>query len=155
VKTTLSSALVAVVFLAAALPAAAGAAPLKYLEHRSPPGAPALPFSDAVIDGNTLYVAGHLGIDPQTGVAPADPAVEARMMMDAVKSTVEAAGFTMDQLVSVTVYCSDLALYDQFNAVYRSYFHGHYPARAFIGAAKLLRGARFEAQGIAVKAQAR
>ena len=71
--------------------------------------------------------------------------------MEAVKHTVESAGLSLDQLVSVTVYCTDLQLYDTFNAVYRSYFHGHYPARAFIGTDKLLRGAHFEVQGVAVR----
>ena len=150
VKTSFAWTLLGVVCLAA-LPPPAAAAPPRYIEHRGPPAAPALPFSDAVLVGDTLYVAGHLGLDAQTGNAPGDPGAEARLVMDAVKDRVQAAGFDMDELVSVTVYCTDLALYDQFNAVYRSYFHGHYPARAFIGAAKLLRGARFEVQGVAVK----
>ena len=74
------------------------------------------------------------------------------MVMDAVKRTVESAGLRVDDLVSVTVYCTDLQLYDTFNTVYRTYFHGHYPTRAFIGTDKLLRGAHFEVQGIAIKA---
>ena len=122
-----------------------------YLDHPAAPNAPALPFSDAVRSGNTLYVAGHLGLDPQTGNAAADPATEARLVMDAVKHTLERAGYTMDDLVSVTVYCTDLSLYEAFNAVYSGYFHGHPPARAFIGVAKLVRGARFEVQGTAVR----
>jgi 2-iminobutanoate/2-iminopropanoate deaminase len=122
-----------------------------YLDHPAAPNAPALPFSDAVRSGNTLYVAGHLGLDPHTGNAAADPATEARLVMDAVKHTLERAGFAMDDLASVTVYCTDLALYDTFNTVYAGYFHGHPPARAFIGVAKLVRGARFEVQGTAVR----
>jgi 2-iminobutanoate/2-iminopropanoate deaminase len=57
----------------------------------------------------------------------------------------------MADLVSVTVYCTDLDLYDKFNAVYRSYFHDNYPARAFIGVSKLVRGAHFEIAGVAIK----
>ena len=60
----------------------------------------------------------------------------------------------MDDLVSVTVYCTDLSLYDGFNAVYRGYFHGQYPARAFIGVNQLVRGAHFEIAGVAVKSHA-
>jgi 2-iminobutanoate/2-iminopropanoate deaminase len=104
-----------------------------------------------VLSGDTLYVAGHLGIDPHSGNAPTDTTAEARLVMEAVKRTIEAAGLTMDDLVAVTVYCTDLQLYDGFNAIYRSYFHGHYPARAFIGTDKLLRGAHFELQGVAIK----
>ena len=109
-----------------------------------------LPYSDAVWSGNTLYVAGHIGADPTTHKAPQDPALEAKLVLDAVKATVEGAGLSMDDLVSVTVYCTDLNLYDTFNAVYKSYFHANYPARAFVGIAQLLRGAHFEVQGIAV-----
>lgn len=134
--------------------ASAQAAP-QYFVHAVPPNAKALPFSDAVRAGDTLYVAGHLGLDPQTGQAPADTAVEAKLVLDGVQATLQAAGLTMDDLVSVTVYCTDLALYDSFNSVYASYFHGKYPARALIGAATLLRGGHFEVQGIAVKAGAR
>ncbi|HEY1874237.1 MAG TPA: RidA family protein [Steroidobacteraceae bacterium] len=139
------------VFAAALLPLAASAAPRSYVDHKVPPGSPPLPFSDAVLSGDTLYVAGHLGIDPHTGSTPSDPALEARLVMDAVKHTVESAGLTMGDLVSVTVYCTDLQLYDTFNTVYRTYFHGHYPARAFIGSDKLLRGAHFEVQGVATR----
>lgn len=140
-----------VVFAATLLPPAAGAAPRSYVDHKVPPGSPPLPFSDAVLAGDTLYVAGHLGIDPHTGSAPTDPAAEARLVMDAVKRTVESAGLTLDDLVSVTIYCTDLQLYDSFNATYRTYFHVHYPARAFIGTDKLLRGAHFEVQGVAIR----
>ena len=144
--------LAAIAALAVITPLAAGAAPPTYIPHATAPGGAPLPFSDAVLAGDTLYVAGHIGIDAHSGNVPADPDSEARQVMDAVKHTVEAAGLRMDDLVSVTVFCTDLALYDKFNAVYRGYFHGHYPARAFIGADKLVRGAHFEVLGIALRA---
>jgi 2-iminobutanoate/2-iminopropanoate deaminase len=121
----------------------------------TPPGADpklAAPFSNGVLVGATLYVGGHLGVDPATGKVPADAEAEAHLVLDSVKQTLERAGLTMAELVSVTVYCTDLDQYDKFNAVYRSYFHDHYPARAFIAVAKLVRGARFEIAGVAVKA---
>ena len=138
--------------LAAAFAFAAPADPERsYLEHPAAPNGPVLPFSDAVRLGDTLYVAGHLGIDPATGNAAAAPEAEARLLMDGVRRTLERAGFTMDDFVSVTVYCTDLSLYDTFNGIYGGYFHGHHPARAFIGVSKLVRGARFEVQGVAVR----
>jgi 2-iminobutanoate/2-iminopropanoate deaminase len=146
------------VALAAAAPLALGelSAPHRsYYEHSFPPGSQALPFSDAVRTGNTLYVAGHIGIDPKTGNAAASPEAEAHLVMEALKATLVRAGFSMDDFVSVTVYCTDLSLYDTFNAVYGSYFHQHHPARAFIGVAHLLRGAHFEVQGVAVKTPAK
>jgi 2-iminobutanoate/2-iminopropanoate deaminase len=133
--------------LAAATPIAFGspAAPERaYFDHASAPNGPLLPFSDAVRSGDTLYLGGHLGIDASTGNAASDTATEARLVMDAVKHTLERAAYTMDDLVSVTVYCTDLSLYDAFNAVYAGYFHGSPPARAFLGVARLVRGAHFE-----------
>jgi len=113
------------------------------------PAAP--PFSQAVLVGGTLYVAGHIGLDPKTQQAVAGVDAEAHAVMDATKAAVEAAGFGMDDLVSVTIYCTDLDLYDGFNAIYRSYFHGHFPARAFIGVSRLVRGAHFEIAAVATR----
>jgi 2-iminobutanoate/2-iminopropanoate deaminase len=115
---------------------------------------PALPFSEGVMAGGIFYVAGHIGMDPATHKVGATADAEARLVMDAVKQTLADGGLTMDDLVSVTVYCTDLGLYDSFNAVYRTYFHGPYPARAFIGVDKLVRGAHFEVAGTAVKSSA-
>lgn len=124
----------------------------------APPGADpktSPPFSNAVMIDGTFYVAGHIGLDAATGKAASDADTEARLVMDAVKQTLERGGLTMEDLVSVTVYCTDLDLYDKFNAVYRGYFHEHFPARAFIGVAKLVRGAHFEVAGVARRASRR
>jgi 2-iminobutanoate/2-iminopropanoate deaminase len=123
----------------------------KYIVGPRPPDAQNLPFSDAVLVGDTLYLSGHIGIDPKTHQAASDPAVEAKLAMDGVKRTVESAGMTMDDIVSMQVFCTDMKQYDAFNDVYKSYFRGDYPARAFIGIDKLVRGARFEVMGIAVR----
>src|SRR5579859_1146642 len=111
----------------------------------------ALPFSDGVLVGNTLYIAGHIGLDAKTGMPPASTEEEARLVMEGIKQTVELAGLTMDDVVSIQVFCTDLKFYDTFNGVYKTYFHGEYPARAFVGASNLLRGGKFEVFGVAVK----
>lgn len=110
-----------------------------------------IPISDAVLVGNTLYLSGNGGIDFETMEVPEDPKEEARLLMENVKRTLALADMTLSDLVSVTIYCPDLSLYGQFNEVYRSYFDGEYPARAFVGSGKLLFGMRFEIQAIAVK----
>lgn len=110
-----------------------------------------LPFSDAVLAGNTLYLAGRIGIDPVTGKPPADLEKEIRLLLGGMKTTLAAADMTMDDLVSVQIFCPDLTLYEKFNEIYRTYFTKDFPARAFIGSGPLLRGGRFEAQGIAVR----
>jgi 2-iminobutanoate/2-iminopropanoate deaminase len=123
----------------------------KFIVKPRPAGLESVPFSDAVLVGSTLYMAGTIGLDPKTGQPPASAEEEARLVMDATKQTVESAGLTMDDVVSIQVFCTDLSLYATFNNVYKTYFHGNYPARAFIGADKLIRNGRFEVMGIAVK----
>ncbi len=109
------------------------------------------PFSDAVLVGDTLYIAGRIGVDPKTGKPPEDLEQEIHILLDGFKSVLAEAGMTMDNLVFVQVFCPDLALYGKFNDVYKSYFGKDYPARAFIGSGPLLRGGHFEMNGIAVK----
>jgi reactive intermediate/imine deaminase len=140
---------VAVLFLVFCV--AAGAADRKYIVKPRASDMKTLPFSDGVLVGNTLYIAGHIGLDAKTGMPPASAEDEARLVMDGIKQTVELAGLSMEDVVSVQVFCTDLKLYDTFNGVYKTYFHSDYPARAFVGAASLLRGGRYEVTGIAVK----
>ena len=110
-----------------------------------------LPYSHAVLAGDTLYVAGTIGLDAETGMPPADVAEEVRFALDGVKAKLALADMTMDDLVSVQVFCPDLTLYEPFNSIYRTYFDDHFPARAFVGSGPLLRGCRFEINGIAVR----
>ena len=113
---------------------------------------PQLPFSGAILVGNTLYLSGRIGIDPKTGKAPVDIDDEIKLLLDHVKATLVQAGMSMDDLVYVQIACTDLSLYDKFNAAYRGYFTAKdLPAREFIGAATLLRGGHFEIQSIAVR----
>ncbi|HEX4640829.1 MAG TPA: Rid family hydrolase [Chthoniobacterales bacterium] len=110
-----------------------------------------LPYSDAVLAGNTLYLAGKIGIDPETGKPPAELDKEIRFLLDGIKATLKEADLTMGDLVFVQIFCPDLTLYEKFNEIYRTYFIKDFPARAFIGSGPLLRGGRFEMQGIAVR----
>ncbi len=109
-----------------------------------------LPFSGAVQVGNTLYLSGNLGLLEGRQV-PDTPEAEARLVLNNIKQTLEAADMTMDDLVVVQVFCSDVSHYQAFNEVYRTFFTKEFPARAFVGAGTLLFNARFEVQGIAVK----
>lgn len=113
--------------------------------------AASFPFSDAIMAGNTLYISGRLGIDLNTMKVPADIKEEVKLLLDGFKAVLGRGDMTMDDLVTVTVYCPDLSLYPTFNDMYRTYFKGDFPARAFIGSGPLLFGAHFEMQGIAVK----
>ena len=110
------------------------------------------PFSDGILAGNTLYLAGRIGLDPKTGKPPAEIEDEIKLMLDSLKGTLTQAGMTMDDLVYVQIACTDLTLFDKFNSIYKSYFTTKdFPAREFIGAGSLLRGGHFELQAIAVR----
>ena len=122
----------------------------EYINARSATDGAVPPFSGAVLAGNTLYLSGTIGLDSNQQV-PSTPEAEARLVLENVRNTLEAAGMTMDDLVSVQIFCSDVAYYDAFNSVYRTYFEREFPARAFLGAGTLLFNARFEVQGIAVR----
>lgn len=111
-----------------------------------------LPFSSAVLVGNTLYIAGTTGVDPSTK-GPVTAVQEARLVMERLKRVVEQEGMSMDDLVAVQVFCTDLRDYAAFNSVYAKYFHGHYPARTFVGVANLLFSACYEVNGVAVRSR--
>lgn len=113
---------------------------------------PAYPFADAVlVDNKTLYLSGRIGLIPGTMEVPVTPAEEATLVLDDVQKVLALAGMTMDHLVQLQVFCSDVNLWETFNAVYRTYFTGPLPPRAFLGSGTLLFDARFELIGIAVK----
>ena len=115
-------------------------------------GRPAgLPFSDAVLVGDTLYISGRIGVDPVTGRAPADLDAEIKLLLDEVESILAEVDMRMDDLVSVQIFCPEVSLWEHFNAAYVKRFSQELPARAFLGSGPLLLGGRFEITGIAVR----
>ena len=124
-------------------------------EHRryiNLPNRPAgLPFSDAVLVGDTLYISGRIGLDPATGAAPASIEAELDLLFEGFQAVLREAGMTTDDLVWVQVYSPDVALWQPFNAAYVRLFSREFPARAFLGSGTLLMNGRFEMLGIAVK----
>jgi enamine deaminase RidA (YjgF/YER057c/UK114 family) len=110
-----------------------------------------LPFSDAVLVGDTLYLSGRIGIDPATGLVPDDVGQELRLLFDGFEAVLGAAEMSMDDLVRVQVYSPDISLWEGFNAAYLKRFSKELPARAFIGSGQLLMNGRFEMMGIAIR----
>ncbi len=147
---TLAVVLIAFVVLALASPPSS-VAPQKRQVINLPGRTIQAPFSDGILVGDTLYLAGRIGLDPKTNKPPEDLEQEARLILDGMQSVLKEAGMTMDDLATVTVYCPDVSLFNKFNGVYRTYFKKDFPARAFIGSGPLLFGAHFEVQAIAVK----
>ncbi len=110
-----------------------------------------LPFSDAVLVNDTLYLSGRIGLDPATGRPPADINEEVRLLLDGFEAVLGEAQMTMNDLVYIQIFCPDVSLWEPFNQAYVKRFSKEFPARAFLGSGPLLFNARFEMQGIAVK----
>ena len=111
------------------------------------------PYSQAIRVGNTLYLAGQIALDPRTNQMIEDRSIEAetRQVLDNLKAVVEAAGFTMGDIVSTTVFMADLNEFGRMNAVYATYFPNNPPARATVQAARLPRDVKVEIAAIAAR----
>jgi 2-iminobutanoate/2-iminopropanoate deaminase len=120
----------------------------KVLTDRAPK--PVGPYSQAIVAGNTIYVAGQGPFDPKTGKMPATFDEQADQVFENVKAIVEGAGATLADVVKVNVYLADLANFAKMNEVYKRYFVEDYPARATVGS-QLLLGMGIEVECIAVK----
>ncbi len=110
-----------------------------------------LPFSQGVVAGNTLYVAGQEGTDEKGKLVPGGITAETKAALQNIEKTVKAAGFEMKDIVSVTVYLADVKEFGDMNTVYKSIMPDPKPARATIQAAGLVNNARIEISAIAVK----
>lgn len=140
-----------VVSVLAAVVAAAPACRAQKHKAISVSGNKSLPFSDGVVAGNTLYVAGQEGTDNQGKLAAGGIAAETKAALDNIQKVVKAAGFELKDIVSVTVYLADIHEFGDMNKVYREFMPDPKPARATIQAAALVNNARIEVSAIAVK----
>jgi 2-iminobutanoate/2-iminopropanoate deaminase len=112
---------------------------------------PGMPFSNAFVAGNTLYVAGQQGPDEHGKVTDTDIAFQTRSTLAVIKKVVEGAGFKMTDIVSVTVYVTSLDDVPKMNEVYKALMPDPKPARATVQVAGLIGGAKIEISCIAVK----
>ena len=113
-----------------------------------------LPFSEAVRVGHTLYLSGQIGIKPGTlNIVPGGIKEETRQTMENIKTTLEAHGYSMRDVVKCTVMLADIAEWATFNEVYRSFFAAPFPARSALGVNGLAMGARVEVECIAARGE--
>ena len=104
-----------------------------------------LPFSEIVRHGNVLFLSGQIGIQPGTmKLVPGGVQEEARQTMENIKTSLEAHGYSLGNLVKCTVMLADMADWQAFNEVYKGFFSADYPARSAFGATGLALGARVE-----------
>jgi 2-iminobutanoate/2-iminopropanoate deaminase len=110
------------------------------------------PYSQAVKAGKYLFVSGQLAIDPKEGkIVAADIKLQTRQVMENIKAILQAADYSLKDVVQSTVYLSSLALFDEFNREYALYFDSDFPARATVGGSELKVGALVEISVVAYK----
>lgn len=109
------------------------------------------PYSQAVRAGNTVYFSGQIPLDPATGnLVEGDIEAQARRAFDNLKAVAEAAGGSLDRVVRLGLYLTDLAEFAKVNAVMQDYFQSPFPARSTIEVAGLPKGAAFEVDAVMV-----
>jgi 2-iminobutanoate/2-iminopropanoate deaminase len=122
-----------------------------FAQHQAIGFTKGMPFSEGYIAGNTLYVAGQQGPDSNGKVTGTDITVQTTNTIGAIKKIVEKAGFQITDIVSVTVYITDLNDVEKMNEVYKKLMPDPKPARATVQVAGLIGGAKIEISAIAVK----
>ncbi|AUN93560.1 RidA family protein [Pseudazoarcus pumilus] len=107
-------------------------------------------YSQAVRAGNTVYMSGQIGLDPDTMELVDGFEAQAVRVFDNLKAVAEASGGSLDRAVRLTIYLVDLENFGQVNEIMSRYFEEPYPARAAVGVKSLPRGALVEADAILV-----
>jgi reactive intermediate/imine deaminase len=107
-------------------------------------------YSQAVRCGDTLYLSGQIGLDPQTMQLVEGIDAQVTRVFDNLRAVAEAAGGSLADAVKLTIYLTDLAHFAKVNETMAAYFTQPYPARAAIGVAALPRAALVEADAILV-----
>jgi reactive intermediate/imine deaminase len=115
-------------------------------------GAPAAigTYSQAVKVGSTVYLSGQIGLDP-TSMQMVD-GIEAQVhrVFTNLKAVAEAAGGSLNDVVKLNIFLTDLSHFALVNTIMAEYFSQPYPARAAVGVASLPREALVEADGVMV-----
>ena len=107
-------------------------------------------YSQAVRCGDTIYLSGQIGLDPETMQLVEGIDAQVKRVFDNLKAVAEAAGGSLDDAAKLTIYLTDLAHFARVNEIMAAYFKQPYPARAAIGVASLPRAALIEADAILV-----
>lgn len=107
-------------------------------------------YSPGVVHNGVVYVSGQIPVDPFTGRVETGPiSAQTELAMANVERVLNAAGSSLGQLLSVTIYVSDMDLWDEVNAVYKRIMGDHKPSRAIVPVKELHYGCAIEIQAIA------
>ncbi|MDY0187820.1 MAG: Rid family detoxifying hydrolase [Syntrophus sp. (in: bacteria)] len=122
----------------------------KWVNTREAP-LPVGPYAQAVKAGGFLFVSGQIPVDARTGQLSTGPfAEQAGKALDNLAVVLKGGGASLDSVVKVTVYLSDMANFNEFNTVYITYFENSRPARSCIAVRELPKGALVEIEAVAL-----
>lgn len=108
-------------------------------------------YSQAIKAGSTVYLSGQIPLDPATmNLVDGDMASQIRRVFDNLSAVCEAAGGSLQKIVKLNIFLTDLSHFALVNEIMAQYFHEPYPARAAIGVASLPKGAQVEMDGILI-----
>ena len=107
-------------------------------------------YSQAIRTGNTVYLSGQIGLDPETMQMAEGIEAQAHRVFQNLRAVAEAAGGRLDDMVKLTVYLTDLVHFPRMNEIMAGYFNRPYPARAAVGVAGLPRNAMVEIEAVMV-----
>ncbi len=107
-------------------------------------------YSQAIRTGNTVYLSGQIGLDPETIQMAEGIEAQAHRVFQNLRAVAEAAGGRLDDMVKLTVYLTDLVHFPRINEIMAGYFSRPYPARAAVGVAGLPRNAMVEIEAVMV-----
>ena len=108
-------------------------------------------YSQAVAAGDTIYLSGQIGLDPQTMEMTGGFEAQAHRVFANLRAVAAASGGTLDDIVKLTVFLSDLTNFVKLNEIMAQYFTNPYPARSAVGVSQLPRGALVEVDAILVR----
>lgn len=109
-------------------------------------------YSQAIKVGNMLYLSGQIGLIPETRELAGDNLnSQAHQTLSNIKAVLEAADFTLSEVVSAQVFLADMDDYEEFNTIYKEYFPDNPPARAVVEVSRIPLDARVEIMIIAGK----
>lgn len=107
-------------------------------------------YSQAIRTGDTVYLSGQIGLDPETMQMAEGMEDQAHRVFQNLRAVAEAAGGRLDDMVKLTVYLTDLVHFPRMNEIMAGYFSRPYPARAAVGVAGLPRNAMVEIEAVMV-----
>ncbi|MDK2785448.1 MAG: 2-iminobutanoate/2-iminopropanoate deaminase [Thermotoga sp.] len=110
------------------------------------------PYSQAIVAGNMMFVSGQIPVDPETGeIVEGTIEKKTERVLENLKAILEAGGFSLEDVVKVTIFTTSIEFFSKVNEVYSRYFSSHKPARSFVAVAQLPKNVEIEIEAIAVK----